>query len=207
MAEQPSEEKTLAASKKKLRDARQMGQVPRSRDLISGASLLGGSIYFVVSFASVRDRLLKFVDGVAAAETLPFGVAWQNASELAGATLYAAIVPLFAIVSACVLVAGVIGTLGPVFAIETLKPDFNRLSPATGLKRIFSLRNFIEFVTSLVKIKHHRQSAILTSCQAPAPPMGMTRSPTLMSSTSAPRSSTIPTPSNPGTNGSAVRLR
>lgn len=45
-----------------------------------------------------------------------------------------------------------IGQFGPLFAPEALKIDLNKLNPASGAKRIFSVKNVVEFVISLLKI-------------------------------------------------------
>jgi len=56
---------------------------------------------------------------------------------------------------ALVIVAAVLANflqVGPVFSTATLKPDFTRLNPATGLRRIFSSRTVFELVKVLVKL-------------------------------------------------------
>jgi flagellar biosynthetic protein FlhB len=53
------------------------------------------------------------------------------------------------------IVAGVGASLmqtGPVFSFEPLKPDFDRINPAAGLKRLFSARLLFEAAKSLVKL-------------------------------------------------------
>src|SRR6202043_417870 len=53
MANDQSEEKTLPPTRKKLRDAREKGQVARSRDLTSGISLAGAIGFLMLSGATI----------------------------------------------------------------------------------------------------------------------------------------------------------
>jgi flagellar biosynthesis protein FlhB len=62
------------------------------------------------------------------------------------------------IVTPLVTVLAVIAVLmnmfqtGPVFSFHPIKPDFNKLNPVTGLKRIFSMRTVYETIKSLLKL-------------------------------------------------------
>ncbi|PBC01389.1 EscU/YscU/HrcU family type III secretion system export apparatus switch protein [Mesorhizobium sp. WSM3860] len=49
-------------------------------------------------------------------------------------------------------VFGMLGTFGPVFSFEPLKPQFDHINPAKGLQKILSLRNVIEFTKGLAKV-------------------------------------------------------
>jgi type III secretion protein U len=47
---------------------------------------------------------------------------------------------------------GMAATGGPVFSFESVKLQFDHISPMKGAKRIFSSKNVMEFVKSLVKV-------------------------------------------------------
>jgi flagellar biosynthetic protein FlhB len=54
-----------------------------------------------------------------------------------------------------IVVAGIFASLvqtGPVFSFEPLKPDFDRINPASGLKRLFSTRLLFEALKNLIKL-------------------------------------------------------
>jgi type III secretion protein U len=152
LTEQSSEEKTLAPSQKKLRDARQKGQVPRSLDLMTGFTILAGFAYLLITWTAIRDRLAQMLDVIATASGDPFPEVWQGATRRAWEIIMMVELPLVSAIAAASVIAGFLATLGPVFAVQALKPDFNRVSPITGLKRIFSLRNLVAFLASIVKI-------------------------------------------------------
>ncbi|MGA7810659.1 EscU/YscU/HrcU family type III secretion system export apparatus switch protein [Bradyrhizobium sp.] len=147
-----SEEKSLPASQKKLRDARRKGQVPHSRDLVSGFTLTLMLIYLWLAWPALGDRLVELMDIIPEFVDLPFVEAASRALRLSLEVLLLASLPLIAILVVGDLVAGIAGTLGPVFSFDLVKLKFERINPAEGLKRIFSVRNVVEFAKSAVKV-------------------------------------------------------
>lgn len=148
---QESEEKKLPASEKKLRDARRKGQVSNSRDLVSGFSIFAALAFLYIAGSGIMDRIKQFAELVASAQSAPFA---QTASALihqAMLTLLYIVVPLAGVVVAVTILVSTIATRGPVFSFEPLKPQFEHVNPAKGLKRIASLRNVVEFAKSLMK--------------------------------------------------------
>jgi type III secretion protein U len=152
-----TEEKTLPASEKKLRDARRKGQVSHSKDLISGLGLVVAVLYLLHDWPTIRDRITGLVDFVSASADRPFAEVWRDAVAAALEVLLLASLPLAVIVFAAGVVAGMTGTQGLVFSFESIKPKIEHINPIEGAKRIFSLRNLIEFAKSLAKV------AILTA--------------------------------------------
>ena len=61
------------------------------------------------------------------------------------------VLPLFVLVIAVAIVGTLVQT-GPVFSTHPLKPDFDRLNPVSGFKRLFSLRLLFELGKNLVKL-------------------------------------------------------
>lgn len=150
--EEPSEQKSLPATEKKLRDARRKGQVSSSKDLLSGFGLLVVCIYLLLFWTNIRDRILQLVDTVAGSSGKPFGETWKLAVDHAEQVVWITTVPVVAILFLTVVVIGAVGTLGPVFSFELIKPNFDHINPVSGLKRIFSLRNLVEFGKGLLKV-------------------------------------------------------
>jgi type III secretion protein U len=147
-----TEEKSLPASQKKLRDARRKGQVPHSRDLISGFTLTLMLIYLLLAWPALGDRVVELVDIISQSVDLPFVEAASRAIRLSLEMLLLASLPLIAIMVVGDLVAGMASTFGPVFSFEPVKPNFDRINPAHGLNRIFSFHNVVEFAKSTVKV-------------------------------------------------------
>jgi type III secretion protein U len=147
-----SEEKSLPASQKKLRDARRKGQTSNSKDLVSGFTLLAAVLYLLFRWPMMRDRLVQLIDVVSAATEQPSTEAWQRAVYSTIDVLVTATVPLLGVVCAVAVVMGMAATQGPVFSFESVKLQFDHVSPMKGAKRIFSTKNVIEFGKSLAKV-------------------------------------------------------
>lgn len=155
MSKEESEEKTLPASRKKLKDGRKKGKVSKSKDLISGFVLLAVVIYLLLVWPSVRDQIKQLIDMVSAVIVPgeePFAPQAQRVMALAVSILLKTVVPLTIVIVFVTVASGIIGTLGPVFSFELLKPNFDHINPAKGLERIFSVRNVVEFAKSLLKV-------------------------------------------------------
>ena len=147
-----TEEKALPASQKKLRDSRKKGQVSSSRDFVSGFSLLAVLIYLLMVWPAIRDRVLELVALVSRIYLEPFDAASQSAIALSINVIWHSLLPAIAVVILVSVVAGMVGTLGPVFSFNSIKPNFEHINPAAGLKRIFSMRNVVEFAKSSAKV-------------------------------------------------------
>ena len=150
MADEQS--KTEQPTAYRLQEAHDRGQVPRSADLSGVLVTIVFSIAFAVSsFAlasalarSVRRTLLMAGNAPAPSAGL---MAWL---ERTFEPFWQALVPIaLAVVVAAVLV-NIIQT-GPTFSSTPLKPDFSRLNPAQGLKRIFSLHILWELFKLVLK--------------------------------------------------------
>jgi type III secretion protein U len=147
-----SEQKALPASDKKLRDARKKGQSSNSRDLISGFGLLAMIAYLLLVWPTLRDHVLALVDLVSRLSVEPFGTAWRMALSASLTVLWVAVAPAIGILLLTSVVAGMIGSFGPVFSFHPIKPNFEHINPAAGFKRIFSLRNVVEFAKGATKV-------------------------------------------------------
>lgn len=137
----------------KLQRAREKGSVARGMDLGYLVSLAVFSGYVWISGPSLAGRI-----GEASRRALtgaPELLASPNAIlALTGQVLGSLVRPLaffVAIVFVVVLAFEIVQT-GFVFSSEPLKPDFSRLNPTKGFKRIFSIRLLIETGKNVLKL-------------------------------------------------------
>lgn len=153
MAEQTEEDRTEPATPRRREEARERGQVARSADLSSAVILLAAVLGLRFAgrplieglFGSASTVLegLAGVDGDPAALMARFGGAFT--AVLLGFLPFAGIV-FAAAVGANLVQVGFLWTATP------LVPDLDRLNPATGLGRLFSLRGLIRLVGGLLKV-------------------------------------------------------
>jgi type III secretion protein U len=147
-----SEEKTLPASEKKLRDARRKGQVPHSKDLVSGTVFIAAAGYLLATWTRLADELQQLIDVVAADPTRSFDDTWNASKDLVGRIVVGHAVALGAVMLTATFLSGMAATFGPVFSFEAFQPKLDHIDPMKGIKRIVSLRSLIELGKSLVKI-------------------------------------------------------
>jgi flagellar biosynthetic protein FlhB len=152
MAEQ-EKDRTEPATPFKLEEAKRRGQVAKSLDFISlvmlGA-LLAALYAWADDLAAAGVRLSA--GALERAGSLSFSPAdaasWLGA--LSTATL-ALVAPFLAVAVLAAILANLVQT-GPVFSAFPIKPDFQRINPATGFKRVFSLKTLVETGKTLLKL-------------------------------------------------------
>jgi type III secretion protein U len=144
-------EKTEQPTPKKIREAREKGQVAKSRDLVQAllfavilGVLLGRNGTNVETLGSLMVMPGDFY-------SMPFLVGLREIGAAAGNAAMAVLVPLLAAVVLTGIAGNVVQT-GFMLAVKAMKPSLNKINPATQIKNIFSVKNLIEFIKSVVKI-------------------------------------------------------
>ncbi len=151
-----SGEKTEKASPKKKRDAREKGEVHKSADLAS-------ALMIFILFGALKLGYEGFMDsmGRLVAYALSPAVTGQ-AGHVSAAVLRAVYMDLLRqalpILLPLLLVAAAAGVLvhagqtGPMFTSSRIKPNFGKISPIQGFKRIVSSVTLVELIKSVIKI-------------------------------------------------------
>jgi flagellar biosynthetic protein FlhB len=145
-------ERTEEPSQKRLQDARERGQVPRSRELTNFATMIGGSAALVAIGGSLAGFLSQTMRHGLSIDPHRLRDPDAMMSALGEASLGAltALLPVFGTLIFLVLLASVI-LGGWNFSPQALAPDFSRLSPLAGLQRLFGLRGASELGKALMK--------------------------------------------------------
>jgi flagellar biosynthetic protein FlhB len=145
-------ERTEEPSQKRLQDARERGQVPRSRELSNFATMIGGSAALVAIGGSLTDHLSQMMRHALVVDPQRLRDPDSMLSALGEACMSAltVLLPVFGVLIALVLLASlVLG--GWNFSPQAMAPDFTRLSPLAGFKRLFGLRGATELGKALLK--------------------------------------------------------
>lgn len=152
MSEESDLEKSEAASPRRLEKAREEGQIARSRELgtfmmlavgVAAIWASGGSLYKGLS--GVLRNGLAFDQRVA----LDPGVMIEQAVSGFGHALMV-LLPIFGLL-AVVAVLSSVALGGLVISTKPLTPNFSKLSPLAGLKRMFSSQTVVELIKALAK--------------------------------------------------------
>lgn len=147
------QEKTEQPSVKRLREAREQGQVPRSRELTTTMVLLGGGGALMVMGGHLGGGLGAMIEHALVLDRAeafdPEAVVRATAEAMLSA--FELFIPFIAVLLVVVLVTpGLIG--GWSLSSKAMIPDLKRLDPVKGLKRLVSLRGLMELAKSIAKI-------------------------------------------------------
>jgi flagellar biosynthetic protein FlhB len=145
-------ERTEEPSQKRLQDARERGQVPRSRELTNFATMIGGSVALAAIGGSLATHLSQMVRHGLVIDPQGLRDTDSMLSALGEASISAltALLPVFGALIALVLLASLL-LGGWNFSPQAMAPDFTRLSPLAGMKRLFGLRGATELGKALMK--------------------------------------------------------
>lgn len=148
-------DKTEKATPKRRREARKKGQVFQSREISTTLVLLfafislrlfGSNIYrqladymkkVFTEYPKIKDLYMPdillrvFIDGLT--------VFFKAVGPILLTGLLTGLIVSYA-------------QVGFLFTLETLKPDFKRINPISGMKRLFSLKGIVELVKAVLKV-------------------------------------------------------
>jgi flagellar biosynthetic protein FlhB len=152
MSEQVGE-KTEQATPKRLEEALKKGQFARSPEVQTVFVLCGGLIALRMAGIDMWQRMSVVLTGIFA-DLSRISVAQENMQMYLanGAVLFAACVGPVVL---CTMITGLLaGGIQSRFrtASEALEPDWERVNPMSGLKRIFSIRSLVPTGLSLLKL-------------------------------------------------------
>ncbi len=152
MAEEKDTEKELPASERRLQQAREEGNIPRSRELAGGTILLGAVLILsalATPLLTKSESLMRLGLQLKREDAFdPLRMLNQFASMLLESLWILMPVLLIAIVGA-ILSNVAIG--GLIISGKGLTPDFSRINPAKGLANIFSSNGLFELIKAVVK--------------------------------------------------------
>ena len=153
MAESESgQDKTEDPTEKRKKDSREKGEIARSKELNTVATMMAGA----GALADLRWQVGARLDGADAAElhAVPRG---DHGPGFHGAfLLHSGKIALVAIqpIMITLLLAALIGPIalgGWLFAAGSMAPKFSRMNPGAGLKRMFSIKAMVELLKALAK--------------------------------------------------------
>jgi flagellar biosynthesis protein FlhB len=153
MAEESLQEKTEQATPKRREDARRKGQVARSSELSSVAILTAGLLALSSLSSYMFDQLSAFmIDLFSNGFAIELDTLNMRMYGLTWAHQYVAIVgPMVALLVAAALAVNYV-QVGVLFSGEALAPKLNRISPLSGLQRLFSAKGLVELAKALFKV-------------------------------------------------------
>lgn len=144
-------DKTEQPTSKKLRDARNKGQVAHSKDFTQTLLILALFGYLISNAGSIMRTLGQMILFPASLMSLTFEDAVNAAAEKLLQDATDILLPIMLIV----IGVGIFGEMiqvGVLLAFESIKPSGKKLNIVTNIKNVFSKKNLIEFIKSILKI-------------------------------------------------------
>lgn len=161
MAEDQSQaqEKTEQPTAKRLRDSRRRGQIARSRELTMTIVTFMGAVCAYVAGAWIVDSTAALLrNGLTPEAAL---IRDPQAAVLAlaesGTRALTILAPMFVVLPIAAILGGsAIG--GFAFSFETMQPKLSKLSPLSGMKRMFGTHGLMELIKAIAK------AGVVTTC-------------------------------------------
>ncbi len=150
MSNKDVQERTEPPTSRRLRKLREKASVAKSKDLASAMALTGILVVFCVAWSWYLDQFKEMV-------STPFLFLDQPFQSAAAAVAQAVCVKAAILVGPLLLVAVLLAVIadlvqiGPLFSIHPVLPKMERLNPAEGLKRLFSLPHLVEAIKAVIK--------------------------------------------------------
>src|SRR5689334_18871362 len=153
MSDHDQDSRTERASEKRLREAREKGDAPRSRDFSAAAVTLAGVAVLVSMRHGLGERVAAILhDGLSIRRAAVYDVDALGTSLMtAGAAALWLLAPIFAVALVATLAAP-LATGGLHFSGQALGFKGSRLDPLAGVGRMFSMRSLVELAKALLKV-------------------------------------------------------
>lgn len=138
----------------RLREAREKGQVAKSREITTALLLIFSYMLFrytgETTWGNLTSMATAILNQIPNAGNFSFSFVGYILLLAARGMLYS-LAPIFGLTVFIALVAEAFQT-GFVFSVDPLSPKFERINPAEGFKRMFSLQGLVELIKSIIKI-------------------------------------------------------
>src|SRR5918996_5750965 len=148
-----SGERTEAATPKRRHEAREKGQILKSVEVNTAALLVAGAAFLQWVMPSMSLSLFELTQHTFEASTAVDFTTTTVFAKTLGLGLF--VLKLLAPLVLGIALVGVIsnvGQFGFLLSGNAIKPQFSRVNPLEGAKRIFSGRTLVELVKTILKV-------------------------------------------------------
>lgn len=144
-------QKTEKPTAKRLREARERGQIARSQDLSTWAAMLTTTVLLQATVTRSTSAFTSILHGMGEAASDPDE---KHAMRFAANAMWKAVGATAPLLLGLLLLAIVLGfaQVGAAPNMKRLKPDFSRLNVLKGLKRLVSVSSWWEVAKSIAKV-------------------------------------------------------
>ncbi|HHL19554.1 MAG TPA: EscU/YscU/HrcU family type III secretion system export apparatus switch protein [Thiothrix sp.] len=145
--------KTEEPTPEKLRKAREKGQVARSEEFVPLFMILFAFGYFWFAWDWFIQTIQDFMLNVTAYNNeISFRESMGNAFNLWFRQIILGVMLPFSVLMFLASVIGNVSQFGFLISFESIKPKPEKISPMSGFKRIFSMKQLVKTLLSILKI-------------------------------------------------------
>ncbi|NCC04250.1 MAG: EscU/YscU/HrcU family type III secretion system export apparatus switch protein [Proteobacteria bacterium] len=144
-------EKTEQPTAKRLREAREKGDVCKSQDVPAAMSVLVIAVYLSAMSDSIYETLSTMTEVPMIVMSLPFEQALPLAADVTVACFLKLVLPLIGLVMATSIVSN-LAQVGVLFAFKGAMPKLENISPSKWFQKVFSIKNAVEFLKNILKV-------------------------------------------------------
>ncbi len=152
MAEETGQEKTEDPTPKRLKEAREKGDIPRSKELNTTILLMvSAAAILLLGTTVISDLASMMADNFSLSREEAFDIQYLyiNFGDSSIEAMWAILV--FMLITFVAAFVGPISLSGWNFSGKALAPKGSRMDPIAGLKRMFSLKSLVELFKALGK--------------------------------------------------------
>lgn len=146
-------QKTEEPSAKKLADAYEKGEAPKSQEVKTWLMLLSGLLIVAVFSQSIASALRENLSGILA-NAHSIDLSDRGSMSLLNG-LVMGVVKLLGLPILILVIAAIAGSVLQghiVFTTAKIQPKWNKISPASGIKKMFSINSVTELLKSIAKL-------------------------------------------------------
>lgn len=144
-------DKTEQPTPKRLREAREKGDVCKSQDIATAIVVLALGAYFLSMGGSILKTVMDMTEIPFSLMSVPF----ETAAPKAAAGIFDAsvkvVLPILALVMAVALLSN-LAQVGVLFSLKAAMPKLENLSPSKWFKKVFSVKNLVDFAKNCIKV-------------------------------------------------------
>jgi flagellar biosynthetic protein FlhB len=147
------QDRTESATQKRRDEAKKKGNIPRSREITTAALMLASALFLVfgspVLIARMKEIMVLFWSGsLSAPMTVESFPQLLNSAMLESLKIIGPIMFFFGLVG----IVSITAQTGLVWNEAPFSPDWSRVSPLSGFKRIVSFQSSAELIKGLIKL-------------------------------------------------------
>lgn len=152
MADEDKDDKTEAPTGRRIQQAREDGQVPRSRELATFAVTMAGVALLLIIGDRIFRTLSKIIENAFRFDGKTLSDP-EHMLRLVKESLFDALIVMLPFIGALFVVAAVVPLMvgGWNFSSKALEPKFSKLNPITGFKRLFAVHSLMEGAKAILK--------------------------------------------------------